>query len=152
MANPHSLCSPKHPDYQADLEALRERRFQRSPAVLLSPDHFWTQVNPQAWGFFRDDMPLVIMPGDELHDRLKAAFEEATLFDIQERLKEIQAPTLVVGGRHDPLVPVEESIALHESIPGSSLLVLAHSGHGAQGDDEAIFRDTVLHFLSQLPA
>jgi proline iminopeptidase len=90
------------------------------------------------------------MPGNQLHDRLKAAFEEVTLFDVEDRLKEIQVPTLVVGGRHDPIVPVEESIAVHERIPSSSLLVLEQSGHGAQGADEAIFRDTVLRFLSQL--
>jgi pimeloyl-ACP methyl ester carboxylesterase len=150
LANPRSLCSPKYPDYQADLEALGEQRFERSPAVLSSPDHYWAPVNPQAWGFFRGDMPLAIMPGNQLHDRLKAAFEEVVLFDVEDRLKEIQVPTLVVGGRHDPIVPVEESIAVHESIPNSSLLVLEHSGHGAQGEDEAIFKDTALRFLSQL--
>jgi pimeloyl-ACP methyl ester carboxylesterase len=90
------------------------------------------------------------MPGDQLHDRLKAAFEEGPLFDVEDRLKEIQIPTLVVGGRLDPIVPLEESIAIHECIPNSSLLVLEHSGHGAEGADEAIFRDTVLDFLSQL--
>jgi proline iminopeptidase len=152
LANPHSLCSPKYADYQADLEALRKQGFQRSPAVLSSPDHYWAQVNPQAWGFFRGDAPLVIMPGDQLHGRLKAAFEEAVLFDVENRLKEIQAPTLVVGGRNDPIVPVEESIAIHECVPNSSLLVLEHSGHGAEGADEGIFRDTVLGFLLQLKA
>jgi pimeloyl-ACP methyl ester carboxylesterase len=40
--------------------------------------------------------------GDQLHDRLKAAFEEATLYDVEDRLEEIQVPTLVVGGRQDP--------------------------------------------------
>jgi proline iminopeptidase len=150
LANPRSLCSPKYPDYQSDLGALHEQPVQRSPAVVSSPDHYWAPVNPQAWGFFRGDMPLAIMPGSQLRDRLKAAFEEATLFNVEVRLKEIQAPTLVVGGRNDPILPVEESIAIHESIPNSRLLVLEHSGHGAEGADEAIFRDTVLRFLSQL--
>ncbi len=150
LANPRSLCSPKYPDYQPDLEALQGQPIKRSPAALPSPDHYWAPVNAQAWGFFRGDMLLAIMPGDQLHDRLKAAFEEVTLFDVEDRLKEIQVPTLVVGGRHDPIVPVEESIAVHERIPSSSLLVLEQSGHGAQGADEAIFRDTVLRFLSQL--
>jgi pimeloyl-ACP methyl ester carboxylesterase len=43
--------------------------------------------------------------GDQLHDRLKAAFEEATLYDVEDRLEEIQVPTLVVGGRQDPIDP-----------------------------------------------
>ena len=90
------------------------------------------------------------MPGSELHDRLKAAFEEAALFDVEDRLKEIQVPTLIVGGRNDQIVPLEENIAIHETIPGARLLVLEHSGHGAEGADEAIFRETVLRFLSEL--
>lgn len=152
LANPRSLCSPAYPDYKPDLEALHDQPFQHSPAVVSSPDHYWAQVNPQAWGFFRGDIPLAIMPGDQLHDRLKAAFEEAVLFDVEDQLQEIQVPTLVVGGRNDPIVPVEESIAVHECIPNSSLLVLEHSGHGAEGTDEAIFREAVLRFLSQLAA
>jgi pimeloyl-ACP methyl ester carboxylesterase len=90
------------------------------------------------------------LPGDRFHDRIKAAFEEATLFDVEDRLQEIRAPTLVIGGCNDPIVPLEESMAFHKGIPDSSMLVLEHSGHGAEGADEAIFRDTVLRFLSQL--
>ncbi len=150
LSNPHSLCSPMHPDYHADLEALREQKPHRTPAALSSPDHYWAPVNPQAWGFFRGDISLIIMPGNQLHDRRKAAFEEAVLFDVEDRLKEIRVPTLIVGGRNDSMIPLEESIAVHESIPNSSLLVLENSGHGAEGADEDIFRDTVLSFLSKL--
>lgn len=150
LTNPRSMCSPLYPDHQADLEALKGKRFKRTPAALSSHDHYWTPINPDAWGFFRGDTPLAIMPDHELWDRLKAAFEEATLFDVEDRLKEIKAPTLVVGGRHDPIVPLEESIAIHENIPNSRLLVLEHSGHGAEGEDEAIFRDAVLRFLTEL--
>lgn len=150
FSNPRSLCSPNYPDYQADLEKLRGKQFQHTPTALSFPDHYWAAVNSQAWGFFRGDIPLAIMPGDQLHDRLKAAFEEATLFDVEERLKKVQVPTLVVGGRNDPVVPLEESIAVHECIPNSSLLVLENSGHGAEGEDEEIFRGRVLRFLSEL--
>jgi proline iminopeptidase len=150
LANPHSLCSPKHPAYQADLAALDEQQPERLPVALAFPGYYWAPVNPQAWGLFCDDKPLAIMPGSELHDRLKAAFEEAALFDVEDRLKEIQVPTLIVGGRNDQIVPLEENIAIHETIPGARLLVLEHSGHGAEGADEAIFRETVLRFLSEL--
>ncbi len=150
LSNPHSLCSPLHPNYQTDLEALHKQKPHRTPAVLSSPDHYWAPVGPQAWGFFRGDIPLFMMPGNRIHDRRKAAFEEGVLFDVEDRLKGIQVPTLIVGGRNDPLIPVEESIALHQSIPNSSLLVLENSGHGAEGADEDIFRETVLSFLSKL--
>jgi pimeloyl-ACP methyl ester carboxylesterase len=103
-----------------------------------------------SWGLFRGVMPLAILPDNQLRDKLKAVFEEVTPFDVEERLKEIQVPTLVVGGRHDVIVPVEESIAIYKGIQNSNLLLLEHSGHGPEGADEDRFSDTVLHFLSEL--
>jgi proline iminopeptidase len=150
LANPKSLCSPRYPAYQADLEALGNKKFERLPAALSLPGYYWAAVNPNAWGLFQGDTPIAIMPGSQLRDRLKAAFEEVTFFNVEARLKEIKAPTLVVGGRNDPIVPLEESLAIHENIPNSRMLVLEHSGHGAEGADEAIFRESVMHFLSEL--
>ena len=121
-----------------------------SPAVLSSPDHYWAQVGSQAWGFFHGDIPLALMPGKKLNDRLKAAFEEVALCDVDDRLNEIQVSTLVTGGRHDPIVPAEESIGIHKNIPNSSLLVLENSKHGAEGEDVAIFEDAVRRFFSKL--
>ena len=152
LANPNSQCSPIYPGYQFDLEALQRKTVWRSPAVLSSTEHYWAQVGSQAWGFFHGDIPLALMPGKKLHDRLKAAFEEVALFDVDDRLNEIQVPTLVIGGRHDPIVPIEESIGIHKNIPNSSLLVLENSKHGAEGEDVAIFEDAVRRFFSKLAA
>lgn len=152
ITNPRSLCSPMHLKLQSDhfiAEWERATTFSRSALTtrpLLSP------VNSEAWGLFSGDTPLAIMPGDQLPDRLQAAFEEVIVFDVEDRVKEIQVPTLVVGGRHDPIVPIEESIAIHEGILNSSLLVLENSEHGAKGSDVPIFKEIVLRFLSQLAA
>jgi len=40
-------------------------------------------------------------------------------------------------------------IGIHANIPNSRLHLLENSGHGAEGADESIFRETVLHFLSR---
>lgn len=47
IENPRSLLSPQYPGYQADLEALNGIQVKRSPSVLSSPEHYWTQVNSQ---------------------------------------------------------------------------------------------------------
>jgi len=150
--NPHSRCSPRYPDYQADFAALHGQQVQRVPTALPSSNHYWVQINPNAWALFHDDIPVAVIPGSQLRERLKAAFEEVEFFDVGDRLKEIQALTLVVGGRMDSIVPLEESIAIHEGIPNSRLLVLENSGHGPQNADKVIFKNTVLQFLSGLPA
>ena len=150
LGNPKSLCSPSYPAYQDDLEALRGKNFEHLPTALSYPGYYWAAVNPNAWGLFKGETPIAIMPGSQLRDRLKAVFEEVTFFNLEDRLKEIKVPTLVVGGRNDPIVPLEESMPIHQRIPNSRMLVLEHSGHGAEGADEAIFRESVMRFLSEV--
>ncbi|NEB02736.1 alpha/beta hydrolase [Streptomyces sp. SID13726] len=41
----------------------------------------------------------------------------------------IKAPTLVVHGDHDPVLPLPHGHALHEAIPGAELLILEGAGH-----------------------
>ena len=50
-------------------------------------------------------------------------------FDVRERLAEITAPTLVLAGAGDKLVPVGCSIELASRLPNATLRVLEHAGH-----------------------
>jgi pimeloyl-ACP methyl ester carboxylesterase len=43
--------------------------------------------------------------------------------------RDIDAPTLVVHGDHDPLLPLPHGEALRDAIPGAKLLVLKGAGH-----------------------
>jgi pimeloyl-ACP methyl ester carboxylesterase len=67
--------------------------------------------------------------------------------DIRELLPNIGVPTLVVGCRHDQLVPVEHSRELHEAIPGSTYLEI-ESGHlvPAEAPDKLV--DAIRTFLN----
>jgi pimeloyl-ACP methyl ester carboxylesterase len=48
----------------------------------------------------------------------------------RHRLGEVVAPTLVVHGTEDPLLPYAHGVALADAIPGAELLALEHTGHG----------------------
>lgn len=67
--------------------------------------------------------------------------------DIRELLPKISVPTLVVGCRHDQLVPVEHSRELHDAIPGSTYLEI-ESGHlvPAEAPDKLV--DAIRTFLN----
>jgi pimeloyl-ACP methyl ester carboxylesterase len=39
--------------------------------------------------------------------------------DIRDKLRQINAPTLVIGNTQDHLIPVAHARALHAAIPGS---------------------------------
>jgi pimeloyl-ACP methyl ester carboxylesterase len=50
-------------------------------------------------------------------------------FDTFDRLGQIKAPTLVITGTGDPLVPAQNSAALRDGIPGAQLHEIDGAGH-----------------------
>jgi 3-oxoadipate enol-lactonase len=67
---------------------------------------------------------LVLTPEQNL-----AANKALENFDFRPALASITASTLVISGRHDPLNPPEEGELVASLIPGSTFVVLEHSGH-----------------------
>ncbi len=55
-------------------------------------------------------------------------------FDTRALLDRIHVPTLIVGGRKDPIIGLKFSKQIHDAIPGSRLAVLEKSGHMAHFD------------------
>jgi dipeptidyl aminopeptidase/acylaminoacyl peptidase len=51
-------------------------------------------------------------------------------FSPLRRAAAIRAHLLVIHGRNDSRVPLEEAIQIHEAVPGSELLVFDDEGHG----------------------
>jgi 3-oxoadipate enol-lactonase len=59
----------------------------------------------------------------------KAQMVAASLHNCYRRLKRIEAPTLVVHGREDRIVPVANAEILAERVPRAELRILDHAGH-----------------------
>jgi len=84
---------------------------------------------------------------------VKVHLEEIVDFDVSPRLHENRVPVLVVCGGGDPIVPVDVCAAIQEGISDADLLVLEHTAHGfgsADEEDVAVFRRTVMQFLTRL--
>ncbi|HEY1484983.1 MAG TPA: alpha/beta fold hydrolase [Micromonosporaceae bacterium] len=58
-----------------------------------------------------------------------ALIEAAQDWDVTARLGDISAPTLVVGGTRDPVIPPELAEATAHGIPNARLLLLRGRGH-----------------------
>ncbi len=56
--------------------------------------------------------------------------EAVTSFSSYSRLGEIKAPTLIIGGMDDRLLPPENSRMIAEKIPDAQLLLLENTAHG----------------------
>jgi 3-oxoadipate enol-lactonase len=69
--------------------------------------------------------------------------------DTTDRVGSIGAPTLVLAGEEDILIPVRLSRALHELIPGSQWATVA-GGHACLWEHPASFNEAVVNFLSSV--
>jgi 3-oxoadipate enol-lactonase len=70
--------------------------------------------------------------------------------DTRPRLKQIAAPTLVMAGKEDIMLPVKHSEELAARIPGAQLIVLEGGAHGFSIEIADKFNRAVLDFLAQL--
>ena len=62
-------------------------------------------------------------------------------------LPKIKAPTLIIHGRYDRMVPVEQGLMIMNYIPDSRLVVFNHCGHWPPYEHPAEYNTQVLNFL-----
>jgi 3-oxoadipate enol-lactonase len=73
--------------------------------------------------------------------------EAIATMDQRADLGAIEAPTLVLAGRDDPVTPPATAFALHEAIPASGLVVLPAAAHLANIEQAERFNNAVLTHL-----
>jgi len=71
--------------------------------------------------------------------------------DTYDRLPQIKAPTLVITGSADRIIPAGNSNVLASRIPNAELIMLENSGHGFVGDAAAEATKAILDFLRRHP-
>jgi pimeloyl-ACP methyl ester carboxylesterase len=68
-----------------------------------------------------------------------------------DRLPQIKAPTLVVTGDADVLIPAKNSEIIAAQIPGAKLHIIAGVGHGFMDEGRAAFLKVFLPFVKSHP-
>ncbi len=68
-------------------------------------------------------------------------------YDVTDQLHRIDAPTLVIAGRHDWICPPEFSQLIASKIPNADLRIFEESGHSVMGDEHDDFIDVIRGFL-----
>lgn len=66
---------------------------------------------------------------------------------LMEDLGRNTAPTLIVWGREDGLVPLKYAHRFNEAIPGSKLITISHAGHMPQIEAADHFNRVVMDFI-----
>ncbi len=80
----------------------------------------------------------------------RAALIAAANYDGRWDLGRIRAPTLVVAGLEDTVVPLRAKQELAAGIPGACLVTVPRSGHATPSDQPVAFNRVLLDFLRQV--
>ena len=72
-------------------------------------------------------------------------------WDIWERLRDIQAPTLLIGARHDEMAP-EQITRMSRLIPNARLSICERGSHMAMYDDQRAYFAALVAFLRDVHA
>ncbi len=116
----------------AEPEAWEQWRLDRWMSEQHAP-----QGGPDAWM--------------EVTQKVAAAFDPSSsehLHDLGD-LATISSPTLIISGDRDPVVPLDDALAMYRTIPDAALWVLPNATHfmGTEGWRRESFEQEVLRFL-----
>ena len=115
-----------------------ESFFQRLTARPLAPDEAYETYGYNVQAFQR----LNALGGDYLMQDAEG--------DTTELLRSIQAPTLLIHGRQDALIPWSYSQLLAETLPTATLRLYEDCGHSPMLEQPAQMNQDVLQFLETL--
>jgi pimeloyl-ACP methyl ester carboxylesterase len=139
LAAAHPDCVRKLVLADASGLPLNARLLQLAWRSMRSQGHTRFRFAPIALATALQAGPLVL--GGALHDLLAD--------DVQTVLSGIAAPTLLVWGERDLLVPLALGQALHRAIQGSRLVVVPGAGHNVMFECPDQFNQFVLDFLAE---
>lgn len=100
--------------------------------------------------YFSEDKCLEAEANDRTIEKFTtvyACYNEEKTFDMTPRLKEINAPTLILAGRWDFVFPMSDEEKMDELIPHSQLVIFENSGHSSHEEEPEAFQETIRDFL-----
>ncbi len=151
LQDERSIFDPAHPDAAAVAEARRHLADAGAPPEVRRRS---SAVYLSAMLYKKEHLPLILDLtargwGASAPRRTQALRDEYPSYDVVGRLGKISVPTLVMCGRHDPVVPIAHSELIHTGIPDSELVVFEESGHFPMIEEPEKFKDTVHRFIAK---
>jgi pimeloyl-ACP methyl ester carboxylesterase len=147
----HSMGGFIAADLAAEAPARVERLVLVDAVALPLERTRWQQALGLAHGLWR--LPVSFLPilFTDVHRAgpvtILQAARELLSADIQAKLARVTAPTLLVWGARDEIVPVQLGERLAHVLPSARLVVLAGAGHNPMWDRADDFNRAVLDFL-----
>ena len=136
-------------EFQRRMAELAAAGARRGIAQEMAPDVADSRLGRGiAGGLLWLAGPLFIMRDWDPPDIIATVMAEDA-FDLDERLGEIAAPTLVVGGSRDRFYPPELFRETARGIPDARLVLYEGRGHGGSFADRRFGRDVVAFLTTE---
>ena len=120
-----------------------EERMRQNLLLAFSPDYVRTQVAEV-------DRVVQLRAANEVPEHVYLSQLQAAMsFNAESRVEQIDAPTLVLSGDADVIVPVENALNLAAKIPGAELRIVEGGSHTFFIERAAEFNRLVSEFLSR---
>jgi len=142
-----TMCEPQVIE---DLIAVVEGMGRMEPAAWVDrqlPLLFtaeWVEANPGIRDMLLMIAPMLPPTPPETAQHAMAGLWGWSSYD---RLPQIEAPTLIVHGDRDVIIPVDNASVLAERIPGARLHIVEGAGHGYPAQDPVGVHQLVTDFL-----
>ncbi len=124
-----------------------------SPAVLSEIHSIWGYVVPllsSARYVKRGFFPVLAYDAARMGPlTLLRAVHNLNMVNAEEDIAKIKAPTLLIWGEHDTLVPPSVGEIMHTLIADSRLVILKNAGHVGMYDQAQQFNQLVTAFLQE---
>lgn len=114
-------------------------RVRRRYSVLYP--HYFHKLTP-----YEFERGVYTVYFDALSKKVALASDDSAA-DLRGQLSQIQAPALVVAGRHDLETTPDQSSELASSLPHSRLAMMEHSGHFPFFEENYLFTEWVRQFM-----
>jgi proline iminopeptidase len=110
------------------------------------PWHFADPRDPRIADYAARTAGMVCSPAVVKH----AATSGYGGIELEDELKTVEHPVLVLAGRHDRTCPPEAAEATAHGVPGAELVVFEHSGHMTYVEEQADYLAVVRDFLDRV--
>ncbi|MDR3312320.1 MAG: alpha/beta hydrolase, partial [Spirochaetaceae bacterium] len=125
---------------------LDGKAFYLSTMPIIYSPHFYEVENK--WLTDRQSWVLPVFDNPVFRAAITRLTDSGLGFDVRDRLSEITAPTLVVSGELDSLVPIAEQTLMASKISNSQHVILAGSGHGTMYEASLAFASLLYGFVN----
>lgn len=129
LRDPSCVLSPFHPAWRNALDERGLLSLDSHAEPISSAGGEWLNLPSVGQVFRRRGGPALLVSPAPVAPAMQRIMPALWEFDSRSWIRGIRAPTLVLCGTADPILPVSHAKAVHEAIAGSAFAAIGGASH-----------------------